>query len=156
MQTEYSLFSRDPEDQLLPTLNELGIAFVAYSPLGRGILTARIRSFDDLASDDYRRTSPRFDRENFSRNLALVEAIETMARAKGCAPSQLALLWVLAQGDNIFAIPGTKRRTYLEQNYATLQVPISTADLDALSAAFPPASAFGARYPASMMGLVNG
>lgn len=156
LQTEYSLFTRDPEDHLLPTVIELGIAFVAYSPLGRGILTASIRSRDDLASDDYRRTTPRFAGENFSRNLTLVETIEKMARARGCTPSQLALLWVLAQSDNIFAIPGTRRVAHLEQNYASLQVTPSMADLKALSAAFPPAAAFGERYPAPMMSLLNG
>ena len=122
LQTEYSLWSRDPEDELLATCRELGIGFVPYSPLGRGFLTGQIKSFDDLAEDDFRRRSPRFQGENFQKNLDLVARIEDIAREKGCQPSQLALAWVLAQGDDIVPIPGTKRRKYLEENVGALDV----------------------------------
>src|SRR5205823_7631732 len=115
LQTEYSLWSRDPEDEILPTCRELGIGFVAYSPLGRGFLTGQIKRFDDLAADDYRRHAPRFQGENFEKNLELVRRIEEMARARGCAPAQLALAWTLARGKDIVPIPGTKRRQYLEE-----------------------------------------
>src|SRR3712207_3964955 len=129
LQTEYSLWSRDPEDEILPTVRELGIGFVPYSPLGRGFLTGQIKSVGDLAEDDFRRNSPRFQGENFQKNLDLVREIETMAREKGCAPSQLALAWVLAQGNDIVPIPGTKRRRYLEENAGALEVTLTKEDL---------------------------
>jgi len=129
LQTEYSLWSRDPEDDVLATCRELGIGFVAYSPLGRGFLTGQIKSFDDLAEDDYRRFSPRFQGENFDKNLELVCRIAEMAREKDCSPAQLALAWVLAQGEDIVPIPGTKRRKYLEENRAALDVSLSEDDL---------------------------
>src|SRR5690348_655949 len=116
LQSEYSLWTRDPEDEVLPTCRELGIGFVAYSPLGRGFLTGEIKTFEDLPADDYRRTSPRFQGENFEKNLQLVRRIQEIAKEKGCKPSQLALAWVLAQGEDIVPIPGTKRRKYLEEN----------------------------------------
>src|SRR5690606_15146138 len=116
LQTEYSLWSRDPEDEILPLVRELGIGFVAYSPLGRGFLTGQIRKFEDLAEDDFRRYSPRFQGENFAKNLELVERVGEIAREKGCTPGQLALAWVLSRGDDIVPIPGTKRRAYLEEN----------------------------------------
>ena len=122
LQTEYSLWSRDPEGELLDTVRELGIGFVAYSPLGRGFLTAKITSLDDLADNDWRRSMPRFEKENFGRNLELVERIKALAARKGCLPAQLALAWVLAQGDDIVPIPGTKRRRYLEENIGALDV----------------------------------
>jgi aryl-alcohol dehydrogenase-like predicted oxidoreductase len=129
LQTEYSLWSRDPEDEILPTCRELGIGFVAYSSLGRGFLTGQIKTFDDLAADDYRRSSPRFQGDNLARNLALVDRVGEIAKEKGCTPSQLALAWVLAQGDDIVPIPGTKRRKYLEENIAAVDVQLSPADL---------------------------
>src|SRR5687767_1190219 len=129
LQTEYSLWSRDPEDEILPTVRELGIGFVPYSPLGRGFLTGHIKSVDDLAEDDFRRNSPRFQGENFQKNLDLVGEIEAMAREKGCAPSQLALAWVLAQGNDIVPIPGTKRRRYLEENAGVMDVSLTQDDL---------------------------
>ena len=125
LQTEYSLWSRDPEVGILATCRELGIGFVAYSPLGRGFLTGQIKSFDDLAADDYRRNSPRFQGENFAKNLGLVKSIEELATRKGCTPSQLALAWVLAQGEDIVPIPGTKRRKYLEENVGAVEVVIT-------------------------------
>ena len=122
LQTEYSLWTRDPEEEILPTCRELGIGFVAYSPLGRGFLTGQLKKFEDLAADDYRRLSPRFQGENFQTNLDLVKEVEELAREKGCEPSQLALAWVLAQGDDIVPIPGTKRRKYLEENAAAVDL----------------------------------
>jgi aryl-alcohol dehydrogenase-like predicted oxidoreductase len=145
LQTEYSLWSRDPEDAILPTVRELGIGFVAYSPLGRGFLTGAITSIDDLAPDDYRRTSPRFSPEHFDRNLELVAVIERLAAEKDVQPAQLALAWVLAQGDDIVPIPGTKRRSYLEQNVAALDVQLSEQERETIAQALPPAS--GERYP---------
>lgn len=147
LQTEYSLWSRDPEDEILPTVRDLGIGFVPYSPLGRGFLTGQIKRFEDLAPDDYRRNSPRFQGENFQRNLDLVARIEEMARAKGCKPAQLALAWLLAQGSDIVPIPGTKRRKYLEENVEALTIDLSDADLAAIDAACPPGAAAGTRYP---------
>jgi len=155
LQTEYSLWSRDPEDEILPTCRELGIGFVPYSPLGRGFLTGRFRSIEDLPADDYRRHSPRFQGENFARNLELVRRIGEIAAEKGCTPSQLALAWVLAQGEDIVPIPGTKRRTYLEENLGSLRVPLTPADLARIDAVAPRGVAAGDRYPAAMMTSVN-
>ncbi|WP_298808524.1 aldo/keto reductase [uncultured Sphingomonas sp.] len=147
LQTEYSLWTRDPEDQILPVCRELGIGFVPYSPLGRGFLTGQFKSPDDLAQDDYRRHSPRFQGDAFQRNLDLVRAIEEMSKAKGCTPAQLALAWVLAQGDDIVPIPGTKRRTYLDDNLGALDVTLNDADLRRIDAVLPPGAASGERYP---------
>jgi aryl-alcohol dehydrogenase-like predicted oxidoreductase len=155
VQTEYSLWSRDPEDDILAACRELGIGFLAYSPLGRGFLTGQIKRFEDLAPDDYRRLSPRFQGENFGKNLELVRRIEAMAAAKGCTPSQLALAWVLAQGDFIVPIPGTKRRTFLEENAGALTVQLMKADLDRINEIAPPGVAAGLRYPEAMMQSVN-
>ncbi|HEX2268125.1 MAG TPA: aldo/keto reductase [Pyrinomonadaceae bacterium] len=155
LQTEYSLWSRDPKEELLDTCRELDIGFVAYSPLGRGFLTGQIRRFEDLPEGDYRRESPRFQGENFKRNLDLVARIEKMAAAKGCTPAQLALAWVLAQGDDIVPIPGTKHRKYLEQNVAAMDVTLTAADLKQIDEAAPPGVAAGSRYPEAMMHMVN-
>jgi aryl-alcohol dehydrogenase-like predicted oxidoreductase len=155
LQTEYSLWSREPEDELLPTVRELGIGFVPYSPLGRGFLTGQIRSVDDLAADDFRRNSPRFQGENFQKNLDLVREIEAMAREKGCAPSQLALAWVLAQGNDIVPIPGTKRRPYLEENVGALNVTLTADDLERIDRILPPGAAAGTRYPEPGMKMVG-
>jgi aryl-alcohol dehydrogenase-like predicted oxidoreductase len=155
LQTEYSLWSRDPEDGLLDTCRELGISFVAYSPLGRGFLTGQIKSFDDLAPDDWRRNNPRFQGENFNKNLAMVARIEEMAASKRCAPSQLALAWVLAQGEDIVPIPGTKRRKYLEENVGALDVEITPADLQRINEVAPQGVAAGTRYPEANMSAVN-
>ena len=156
LQTEYSLWSRDPEDEILATTRELGIAFVAYSPLGRGFLTGQIKRFEDFAPDDYRRISPRFQRENFQKNLDLVSRVETLAKEKICTPSQLALGWLLAQGEDIIPIPGTKRRNYLDENKAALNVKLTAADLRQIEEVAPKGSVSGLRYPEAMMGLVNG
>ena len=156
LQTEYSLWTRDPEREILATCRELGIGFVAYSPLGRGFLTGQLRRFEDLSADDYRRNSPRFQGENFQRNLDLVRKVEQIAHEKGCKPSQLALAWVLAQGDDIVPIPGTKRRKYLEENVGALSVKLTKEDLRQIDEVFPPEAAAGGRYPEHMMALVNG
>ena len=156
LQTEYSLWTRDPEDEVLPTVRELGIAFVAYSPLGRGFLTGRFKTFDDLPHDDSRRNHPRFQGENFERNLDLVRALEGMALEKGCTASQLALAWLLAQGDDVIPIPGTKRRTYLEENAAALEVDLQQSDLARIEAAFPFGAASGKRYPEQALAALNG
>lgn len=156
LQTEYSLWSRDPEDQILKTCRELGIAFVAYSPLGRGFLTGQIKRFEDLAPDDARRNSPRFQGENFQKNLELVKRIQTMATEKNCTPAQLALAWVLAQGEDIIPIPGTKRRNYLDENVAALDVKLTPDDLRRIEQIAPPGTAAGPRYPEAMMRLLNG
>jgi aryl-alcohol dehydrogenase-like predicted oxidoreductase len=156
LQTEYSLWTRDPEGEILATCRELGIGFVAYSPLGRGFLTGQFQRFEDLPADDYRRNSPRFQGENFQKNLDLLRRVEEIARGKGCTPSQLALAWVLAQGDDIVPIPGTKRRKYLEENVAAFSVKLSREDLSRINEVFPPESAAGARYPEHIMALVNG
>ena len=156
LQTEYSLWTRDPEPEILATCRELGIGFVAYSPLGRGFLTGQFKKFEDLAGDDYRRFSPRFQGENFQKNLDLVKEVEEMARAKKCQPSQLALAWVLAQGDDIVPIPGTKRRKYLEENAAVVDLKLTADDLGRLNEVFPSGAAAGLRYPEHMMNLVNG
>lgn len=156
LQTEYSLWTRDPEPEILATCRELGIGFVAYSPLGRGFLTGQFRKFEDLPADDYRRNSPRFQGENFQKNLDLVRRVEQMAREKGCKPSQLALAWVLEQGEDIVPIPGTKRRKYLEENVAADAVRLTPDDLRRIDEVFPPEAAAGGRYPEHMMALVNG
>ena len=156
LQTEYSLWTRDPEDEILATCRELGIGFVAYSPLGRGFLTGQFQKFEDLAADDYRRFSPRFQGDNFQKNLDLVKEVEDIARARKCQPSQLALAWVLAQGDDIVPIPGTKRRKYLEENAAVADFRLTSEDLRRLNEVFPAGAASGSRYPEHMMSLVNG
>jgi aryl-alcohol dehydrogenase-like predicted oxidoreductase len=155
LQTEYSLWSRDPEDEIFASVRELGIGFVAYSPLGRGFLTGQIKSIDDLAADDYRRYSPRFQGENFSKNLELVTRVTEMAREKGVTPGQLALAWVLAQGEDIVPIPGTKRRSYLEENAAATEIELSAEDLARLDELAPRGAAVGMRYPEAMMRYVD-
>ncbi|HXY15371.1 MAG TPA: aldo/keto reductase [Terriglobales bacterium] len=156
LQTEYSLWTRDPEDEILKTCRELKIGFVAYSPLGRGFLTGQFKRFEDLPVDDYRRNSPRFQGENFQKNLDLVRRVEEMAREKRCKPSQLALAWVLAQEEDIVPIPGTKRRKYLEENVAAVDIELSADDLRRLEEIFPQGVASGQRYPEHMMAIVNG
>lgn len=146
LQTEYSLWSRDPEAEVIPTCRELGIGFVAYSPLGRGFLTGRIRTPDDLAPDDFRRSNPRFRGENFERNLALLEVVRALAGEKGCTPAQLALAWVLAQGHDVVPIPGTRHAERLEENVGALDVVLTEADLERLDRAFPVGAAAGERY----------
>jgi aryl-alcohol dehydrogenase-like predicted oxidoreductase len=155
LQTEYSLWSRDPEEEILPTCRELGIGFVAYSPLGRGFLTGNITKFEELPADDYRRISPRFQGENLQKNLDLVRRLEDIAKEKGCKPSQLALAWVLAQGEDIIPIPGTKRRKYLEENAAALDVKLTADDLLRINKAMPAGAAAGTRYPETMMKVVG-
>ena len=155
LQTEYSLWSRDPEGELLDTVRELGIGFVAYSPLGRGFLTAKITSLDDLADNDWRRSMPRFEQENFGRNLELVERIKALAARKGCSPAQLALAWVLAQGDDIVPIPGTKRRRYLEENIGALDVHLAPDELAEIDAILPAGAAAGSRYSAPGMRTIS-
>ncbi len=156
LQTEYSLWTRDPEDEVLKTTRELGIAFIAYSPLGRGFLTGQFKKFEDLAADDYRRFSPRFQGENFQKNLDLVARVEQLAKEKQCTPGQLALAWLLAQGDDIIPIPGTKRRRYLEENAEALQIRLTADDLRRIEEVAPRGAASGQRYPESMMNLING
>lgn len=155
LQTEYSLWSREAEDELLPLCRELGITYVAYAPLGRGFLTGAIRRIDDLAPDDWRRSNPRFQGENFRRNLALVDAVQEMARAKGCTPAQLALAWVLARHDHIVPIPGTRRIDRLEENVGALDVTLTQEDLDRLDAIAPVGVAAGTRYPEPAMRMLN-
>jgi aryl-alcohol dehydrogenase-like predicted oxidoreductase len=155
LQTEYSLWSRDPEDLILQTCRDLGVGFVAYSPLGRGFLAGKIQRYEDLAPDDYRRNSPRFQGQNFQRNLDLVRRIEQIAAQKGCTASQLALAWVLAQGKEIVPIPGTKRRKYLEENIAALEIKLTAEDLRQIEAMSPKGAAAGQRYPEHMMQLVG-
>ncbi len=155
VQSEYSLWSRDIEDEVIPTLKELGISLVAYSPLGRGFLTGQIKKFDDLDADDYRRHSPRFQGENFEKNLQLVARIEALAAQKGAKASQLALAWLLAQGDFVVPIVGTKRRTYLAENLGALDLTLTPDDLKAIEAIAPHGAAAGTRYPEAMMKLVN-
>ena len=155
LQTEYSLWSRDPEDEILPTVHELGIGFVAYSPLGRGFLTGQIREFEDLAPDDYRRHSPRFQGDNFKKNLELVDQITELAKVKGITAGQLALAWVLSGGDSIVPIPGTKRRLYVEENVAAADVTLSQDDLARIDEVAPQGVAAGARYPEAMMKFVS-
>lgn len=156
LQTEYSLWSRDVEDEILPLCRELGIGFVPYSPLGRGFLTGQIKSFEDLEPDDFRRNSPRFQGENFNKNLQLVDRIKEIAGEKSCRPSQLALAWLLAQGNDIVPIPGTKRRTYLEENIGALSIRLTAEDLARIEEAAPKGAAFGGRYPEAGMKTVNG
>jgi len=155
LQTEYSLWTRDPEDGILPTCRELGIGFVAYSPLGRGFLTGQFKRFEDLPEDDYRRHSPRFQGENFQKNLDLLHRVEEIAREKRCTPSQLALAWVLAQGKDIVPIPGTKHRKYLEDNAGAVNVRLTKDELRRIEDAFPTGAAAGERYPEHVMQLVD-
>jgi aryl-alcohol dehydrogenase-like predicted oxidoreductase len=157
LQSEYSLFSRDPERELLATVRELGIGFVAYSPLGRGFLSGRLTSSspEEFADDDFRRGHPRFEGENFARNLALVERVRQLAAEKGATPAQLAIAWVLAQGDDVVPIPGTKRRRYLEENLAALQLRLTPEDLIAIDEAAPRGAVAGERYTPAMMARVN-
>jgi aryl-alcohol dehydrogenase-like predicted oxidoreductase len=156
LQTEYSLWSRDAEAELLPTVRELGIAYVAYSPLGRGFLTGQFQSPADFPDDDYRRFHPRFTGENFEKNIALVREIEAMAAEKGCTAAQLAIAWVMAQGEDIVPIPGTKRRKYLEQNIGALDVDLSADELERLDEILPPGAAAGPRYHEAGMATING
>jgi aryl-alcohol dehydrogenase-like predicted oxidoreductase len=149
LQSEYSLWTRDPEAGMLDACERLGVGFVAFSPLGRGFLTGALRSPDDFEPDDYRRNSPRFQGENFARNLALVDTVTAIAAEKGCTPAQLALAWVLAQRSDIVPIPGTKRRKYLNENLAAVEIPLSDGDLAAIDLAFPPDAIRGARYSAA-------
>jgi aryl-alcohol dehydrogenase-like predicted oxidoreductase len=155
LQTEYSLWTRDVEAEILPLCRQLGIGFVAYSPLGRGFLTAKFKKPDDLPPDDWRRNSPRFQGGNFERNLKLAGRIKALAKRKKCTPAQLALAWLLAQGNDIVPIPGTKRRRYLMENVAVVNVELTRADLKELSAAAPPGATAGMRYPAPAMLAVN-
>jgi aryl-alcohol dehydrogenase-like predicted oxidoreductase len=155
LQSEYSLWTREPEDGILDTCRELGIAFVAYSPLGRGFLTGQIKKFEDFEEGDYRRFSPRFQGENFDKNLQLVQKIEVMAKSKGCTPSQLALAWVMSQGDQVFPIPGTKRMKYLQENVGALDVKLSPEELKDIDAIAPKGVAAGSRYPESAMTSVG-
>jgi aryl-alcohol dehydrogenase-like predicted oxidoreductase len=155
LQTEYSLWSRDPEDEILPTIRELGIGFVPYSPLGRGFLSGGFKTVEDLAPDDYRRNSPRFQGENFAKNLELVAQIQAIAAEKGATASQLALAWLLAQGEDIVPIPGTKRRAYLEENVAAANILLTQDDLRRIEAVAPKGVAVGDRYPMQTMSTVN-
>jgi aryl-alcohol dehydrogenase-like predicted oxidoreductase len=155
LQTEYSLWSRDPEGEILDTVRELGIGFVAYSPLGRGFLTGQIKRYQDLAEDDFRRQSPRFQGANFERNLELVRRVEAIAKEQGITPSQLALAWVLAQGDDVIPIPGTKRRSYLEQNAAAADITLTAKERRRIDEVAPRGVANGLRYPEEMMRSVN-
>jgi aryl-alcohol dehydrogenase-like predicted oxidoreductase len=155
LQTEYSLWSRDPEDEILPAVRALGIGFVAYSPLGRGFLTGRFRRFEDIPESDYRRLSPRFQGENFAKNLELVERVREIAREKGATASQLALAWVLARSDDIVPIPGTSRAAHLDENVAALKIALTEDDLARIDAAAPKGAAAGTRYPEASMRSVN-
>jgi aryl-alcohol dehydrogenase-like predicted oxidoreductase len=155
LQSEYSLWTRDPEDGVLAACRALGIGFVAYSPLGRGFLTGQIRRFEDLAADDYRRHQPRFQGANFSKNLDLVRRVEEIAAEKGVTPGQLALAWLQAQGEDVVTIPGTKRRSYLEENVAALDVELSPAELARIERVAPKGAAAGERYPAAFMASLN-
>lgn len=156
MQSEYSLWTRDPEDGILATCDRLGVGFVPYSPLGRGFLTGELKSPDHFAPTDWRRSNPRFQGENFKANLAVVETVARLAASKGVTPAQLALAWVLAQGEHIVPIPGTQRRKYLEQNVGALDVHLDAADLAGIDAALKPLAAVGERYAPAMMGSLNG
>ena len=155
VQSEYSLWTRDPEPEIIPACRELGIGFVPYSPLGRGFLTGKIQKPEDLPEDDYRRTTPRFQGENFKRNLEIVKRVEEIAREKHCTPAQLALAWVLAQGNDIVPIPGTKRRKYLQENAGALDVDLTSTDLARIEEVAPPEAFAGSRYPEAMMKLLN-
>jgi aryl-alcohol dehydrogenase-like predicted oxidoreductase len=156
LQTEYSLWSRDPEDGPLAATKELGIAFVAYSPLGRGFLTGRYRSIEDFAPDDFRRNNPRFQGENFEKNLAVVDKVHEIAKSKGCSPAQLALAWILAREDHTIPIPGTRKKDRLEENVGALDVELGKADLDAIDAVAPKGFTAGTRYPEFAMALLDG
>jgi aryl-alcohol dehydrogenase-like predicted oxidoreductase len=156
LQTEYSLWSRDPEDEIIPTLRELKIGFVPYSPLGRGFLAGRFRSIDDLAADDWRRHSPRFQGDNFAKNLAVLDRIKQIAERKGCTASQLALAWLLSHGTDVVPIPGTSSTARLQENIQAIEVRLSRAELDSIEAVAPPGVAQGQRYHSSMMTLLNG
>ncbi|MGB6352804.1 MAG: aldo/keto reductase [Steroidobacteraceae bacterium] len=156
LQTEYSLWSRDPEDEILPTIRELGVGFVPYSPLGRGFLAGRFRQLEDLAADDWRRQSPRFQGENFANNLAVLEQINLIAQEKGCTPSQLALAWLLAQAPDIVPIPGTTSLKRLEENLAAPKITLTRSDLQRIEAVAPRGIALGQRYHPGMMQLLNG
>src|ERR1700722_12713524 len=155
LQTEYSLWTRNPEDEVLPTTRELGIAFIAYSPLGRGFLTGQFKKFEDFDKDDYRRNSPRFQGENFQKNLDLVSRVESLAKDRNCTASQLVLAWLLAQGVDIIPIPGTKRRQFLEDNAGAAKVQLKQEDLSKIEEVSPHGAAAGARYPGVMMSLIN-
>lgn len=155
LQTEYSLWSRDPEETILPTVRELGIGYVAYSPLGRGFLTGQIRRVEDLPEDDYRRQAPRFQGENFQKNLDLVSAVEVISREKGCTPAQFALAWLLAQGDDVVPIPGTKKRARLEENVGAMEVRITPEDRERIDSILPPGAASGSRYASPQMQALN-
>jgi aryl-alcohol dehydrogenase-like predicted oxidoreductase len=155
VQTELSLWSRDAQAEVIPTVRELGIGYVAYSPLGRGFLTGQIKSPNDFAEDDFRRHNPRFQGENFEKNIALVREVEKMAQEKGCTTAQLALAWVLAQGEDIVPIPGTRHVRYLDENIGALDVQLSDEDLKRLDAILPPGAAAGERYPERSMASVN-
>jgi len=155
LQTEYSLWSREVEDQILPTVRELGIGFVAYSPLGRGFLTGQFKSFDDLPAEDYRRNSPRFQGDNFQKNLDLVKQVESFAREKGATPGQIALAWTLSRGKDIVPIPGTKRMKYLQENLAAANVALSDVELQRIDAIFPVGGTAGERYHAQGMAAIN-
>jgi aryl-alcohol dehydrogenase-like predicted oxidoreductase len=155
VQSELSLWSRDAEAEVLPTVRELGIGYVAYSPLGRGFLTGQFKSPDDFADDDWRRNHPRFQGENFAKNIALVREVEALAGEKGCTTAQLALAWVLAKGEDVVPIPGTKHRKYLDENIGALDVKLTTEDLKRLDAILPPGAAAGPRYPERSMAAVN-
>jgi aryl-alcohol dehydrogenase-like predicted oxidoreductase len=155
LQTEYSLWSRDPEDEIIPTCRELGISFVAYSPLGRGFLTGQIKTLDDLAPDDWRRNMPRFVGDNFQKNLDLVRHVQELAAAKGCTPSQVALAWVLAQGEDMLPIPGTTRQAHLEENLAALEITLTPDDLARINEIAPKGVAAGDRYAEMAMKVVN-
>ncbi len=155
LQSEYSIWSRDPEDEILGVCRELGVGFVAYSPLGRGFLTGQIKTFEDFEEDDYRRTSPRFQGDNFKKNLELVQRIEKLSKQKGCTAAQLALAWVLAQGDDVVPIPGTKHRKYLEENMGAVSISLSKADLQQIEEIAPRGSAQGPRYPENAMKIIG-
>jgi len=155
LQTEYSLWSRDPEEEILPMVRELGIGFVPYSPLGRGFLTGRFKKFEDLPANDFRRNSPRFQGENFKKNLALVTHVEKLAKGKGVTAGQIALAWVLAQGNDIVPIPGTTRRNHLDENIAAVQITLTEKELDDINNVIPKDAVSGLRYPESGMKMVN-
>jgi aryl-alcohol dehydrogenase-like predicted oxidoreductase len=155
LQTEYSLWSRDPEDEILPTVRELGIGFVAYSPIGRGFLSGRFKTIDDLEPTDYRRLSPRFQGENFDRNLDLVRRIEEIARAKGVTPAQLAIAWILSRGDDIVPIPGSKSSGHVEENISAAEIELTSEDLARIDEVAPKGVASGERYPSTSMAAVN-
>ena len=156
LQTEYSLWSRDVEEEILPTIRRLGIGLVPYSPLGRGFLTGRFKTIDDIDAKDYRRMTPRFQGENFENNLGLLNAVESLAAEKDVKPGQVALAWVLAQGNDVVPIPGTKRRTYLEENVAAADIKLSNQEIEKLSNALPRGAASGDRYQAASMKVLNG